>query len=213
MISRVQAELEALYDLQCESRAEAYVVDHATALDLGAAGHAEEELLVLEDARGLEVALYLSPALLARLAPHEGREAQVLEGPRLSDYCQLAEGVSHFLYLSHTADQARQVSLLELEAQAEVDKFALCVLLRWGEGVGPFAQRLWGRLFEQVDFRAHLSADERWRYEEANRLGRRYCANLLPAIRARRREVLVNELRYSYRLGAEAKLAYLARVH
>ena len=213
MISRVQAELEALYDLQCESRAEAYVVDQATALDLGAAGHAEEELLVLEDAQGLEVALYLSPALLARLAPHEGREAQALEGPRLSDYCQLAEGVSHFLYLAHTADQARRVSLLELEAQAEVDKFALCVLLRWGDGVGAFAQRLWGRLFEQVGFRTHLSADERWRYEEANRLGRRYCAHLLPAIRDRRREVLVNELRYSYRLGAQAKLAHLARVH
>jgi hypothetical protein len=44
----------------------------------------------------------------------------------------VAEGVSHFVYLS-SAMLERSVSLLELEAQAEVDKFAICGLLRWGE--------------------------------------------------------------------------------
>jgi hypothetical protein len=56
-----------------------------------------------------------------------------------------------------------------------------------------------------------LSGDERWRYVEANRLARRYCTRLLPAIRAGRLDALLSELRHAYRLGAEAKLAYFAR--
>jgi hypothetical protein len=56
-----------------------------------------------------------------------------------------------------------------------------------------------------------LSGEERWRYVEANRLAKRYCTRLLPAVRAGRLDALLSELRHAYRLGAEAKLAYFAR--
>ena len=103
------------------------------------------------------------------------------------------------------------MSLLELEAQAEVDKFAVCTLLEWGLNVGRWAGSLVGRLFEQVQLRPNLSEPERWRYTEANRLARSYCSRLLPMVRSGRMDQLLSELRHGYRLGAEAKLQYFGR--
>lgn len=214
LIGQVQEALESLYAVKSESRAEAFLVDRETALALGATGHAEEALLLSEDQDGLSVALYLDPGLLRRVTARGGwSPAGGHAGRALDDWCQVAEGVSHFLYLSWVADQERRVSLLELEAQAEVDKFALPVLTRWGEGVGHFAITLWSRLFQRPGYRAQLSPSERHRYAEANRLAGTYCARLLELVRERRRETLLNELRHGYRLGAEAKLHHLARRH
>jgi hypothetical protein len=98
--------------------------------------------------------------------------------------------------------------MLELEAQAEVDKFAVCTLLRWGA-----ARRhdLLGQLFDRVRLRETLSAAERWRYTESSRLARAYCSRLGRLVRGGGLEALLSELRHAYRLGAEAKLQYFAR--
>ena len=210
MIGRVQDHLEAIYGFTCEARAEVFVVDTEAAVQLGGTGRGEEELLVHEDGDALELALYLSPALLDRLKPYAaGPLGYMLDGD-LDGYCQVAEGVSHFLYVAHTAAHGRTVSLLELEAQAEVDKFAVCLLHRWGEGVGAWAEELLGRLFDRVSYRERLSPQERWRYEEANRLSRRFCTRLMGHVTGRRLDRLLGDLRYAYRLGAEAKLRHFA---
>ncbi|NOK04548.1 MULTISPECIES: hypothetical protein [Myxococcus] len=210
MIGRVQDHLEAIYGFTCEARAEVFVVDTEAAAQLGGTGRADEELLVHEAGDALELALYLSPALLDRLKPYESGPLGYVLDSDLAGYCQLAEGVSHFLYVAHTAAHGRTVSLLELEAQAEVDKFAVCLLLRWGEGVGAWAQELLQRLFDRVSYRKQLSIQERWRYEEANRLSRRFCSRLMGHVAARRLDRLLGDLRYAYRLGAEAKLRHFA---
>ncbi|HSP81419.1 MAG TPA: hypothetical protein VLQ93_23070 [Myxococcaceae bacterium] len=212
MVERVQAHLEAIYGIQCEARVEHFLVGSEAAPRLGATGRAEEELLVYEGEGELELALYLAPTLLRRLAPYEGGPVVSLLERELDGFCQLAEGVSHFLYVAHTAAHERTVSLLELEAQAEVDKFALCLLHRWGEGVEAWAEELLGRLFERVRYRERLSEEERWRYEEANRLSRNFCTGLMGHVTGRRLERLLSALRYAYRLGAEAKLRHFAQV-
>ena len=211
MVDRLQEHLEAIYGFTCEARAEAFVVDRESAVRLGATGRSEEELLVHEEGEDLEMALYLSPALLDRLKPYEaGPVGYMLDGD-LDGYCQVAEGVSHFLYVAHTATYGRTVSLLELEAQAEVDKFAVCLLHRWGEGVKAWADELLGRLFERVSYRPRLSPQERWRYEEANRLSHQFCQRLMGHVAGRRLDRLLSDLRYAYRLGAEAKLRHFAQ--
>ena len=159
MIGRIQDHLEAIYGITCQARAETFVVDTEAAVLLGSTGRSEEELLVAEgEGEGeLEMALYLAPSLLARLKHYEGAPVgNVLDGD-LDGYCQLAEGVSHFLYVAHTAAHGRALSLLELEVQAEVDKFAVCLLHRWGEGVGAWAEELLERLFQRVSYRERLS--------------------------------------------------------
>ena len=209
MLNALQDGLETLYGLRCEARAEDFLVTAEQALLLGGTGRAPEEMLVREGEDGMEVALYLSPELLEPLSRCEGDLPRVLEAMGLDGFCTLTEGVSHFMYLSRAFDLDRHVSLLELEAQAEVDKFAVCVLLRWSEQV--WARQLVQKLFDEVRYRPELSADERSRYVEANRLSRNYCQGLLGHVEGRRRDRFLSEIRYAYRLGAEAKLQHLAR--
>ena len=47
----------------------------------------------------------------------------------LADYCTALEGVSHFVYSTWGLERDMPVSLLELETQAEVDKYAITVFL------------------------------------------------------------------------------------
>lgn len=209
MLDTIQEHLEAIYGIRAEYRAKDFLVDGDAARRLGGSGRSREELLLSQGEEGLELALYVEPQLLARVTaaagPHGAMTADI------GDFCEVAEGVSHFLYVAHTARQERTVSLLELEAQAEVDKFAVCTLLEWGLNVGRWAGTLVGRLFEQVQFRPQLSEPERWRYSEANRLAKSYCERLLPMVRSGRMDRLLAELRHGYRLGAEAKLQYFGR--
>lgn len=208
MLDALQEQLEAIYGIRCEYRARDFLVDGEAARQLGGSGRVREELLVSEGADGLELALYVDPALLQRVATQAPHDALAED---LGGFCEVAEGVSHFVYLTRAASQARTVSMLELEAQAEVDKFAVCTLLGWGGSAGRWAAGLVHRLFERVSLHAHLGAAERWRYSEANRLAKTYCERLLPLVRAGRMDRLLAELRHAYRLGAEAKLQYFGR--
>src|SRR5262249_59072565 len=92
----------------------------------GAAGGApaEEELSAAEPADGgdeVRLSLYLDPALLTRLT-HEDPLVRLHAG-NVADWCTALEGVSHFLYLAWNAGHDKPVSLLELEMQAEGDKY------------------------------------------------------------------------------------------
>jgi len=211
MVEWIQDHLEAIYGIQCEHRVAEYLVDEVSARALGGTGRSSEELLIQEEDGELFLGLYLAGDLLqtvARFAPSLGR-AMLHE--ELSAYCQVAEGVSHFLYLTHSAMQGRKVSLLELETQAEIDKFASCLLQRWSDGGGEWAKELHGRLFQSVSYNPELSGEERRRYREANRVSGGYCLRLIRHVEARRMDRLLADLRYAYRLGADAKLTHLAR--
>ncbi|MFZ5470706.1 MAG: hypothetical protein ACOZIN_14840 [Myxococcota bacterium] len=210
MVGRVQDHLEAIYGYRCELRAAEYLVDEAAARALGGTGRAREELLVADDGEELGLALYLSKDLLERVRAYEEAPPDVVVSHDLPAYCEVAEGVSHFLYITFAAREERQVSLLELEAQAEVDKFVSCALARWNQNVSAWAKELLARMFEHVGYLPSLSADERHRYEEANRLAGQYCRQVTRLLASGRMDRLLAELRKSYRLGAKAKLAYLA---
>lgn len=207
MIELIQQHLESIYGIRCAHRATAFLVDAQAAVALGGTGRAREELLVLEEGDALEVALFVDPQVLEALDRHGAQQGQALEAD-LPAYLEAAEGVSHFLYLNHTVEAQRTVSMLELEAQAEVDKFAVCALLKW-RSPAAVAKGLISRLFERVGYHATLGPAERWRYQEANRLAKGFCRRLLPLVLERRLEHFLRELRRAYRLGAEAKLRYL----
>ena len=66
-------------------------------------------------------------AALANLERHD--PATRLDETNFADFCLAVEGVSHFIYVALRAADDRGVSQLELELQAEVDKFACCVLV------------------------------------------------------------------------------------
>ena len=169
----------------------------------------EEELLLAETADGAGVALYLDPALLRRL---EGADpVGALTEENLADYCTALEGVSHFVYSTWRLDRDLPVSLLELETQAEVDKYAATVFLVAHQQGGTYPSQVHPRLFDRVSFDARLEPDQYHRYRTAHRCAAQYCRRLERRFVQRgeaRIEALLRELRKFYRLGAAAKLRH-----
>ena len=176
---------------------------------------AEEELLLAEttDAGGAKcagVALYLDPQLLRRLEQADPERA--LTENNLADYCTALEGVSHFVYSTWRLDRDLPVSLLELETQAEVDKYAVTVfLLALQQGSTSYPAQVHTRLFDRVRFDARLRPEQVERYRTAHRCAAHYCRRLERRFVNRgvaRIEALVRELRRFYRLTHAAKLRH-----
>lgn len=161
---------------------------------------AREQVFVCEDDGELNLSLYLDADVLAALG---GGAAPRRAG--LDDYCLALEGVSHFLYLVWYASHARAVTLLEMELQAEIDKF---VMLRGIQNGDPEVL-LW-RLFGNTRWLPGLQAQELDRYREASRLAERYCRALdRRFIRAGSRNDLLSELRTFYRRSRDDKLNHI----
>src|SRR6202453_2366534 len=169
----------------------------------------EEELLLAETPDGAGVALYLEPSVLRRL---EGADpVGALNESNLADYCTALEGVSHFVYSTWRLHRDSPVSLLELETQAEVDKYAVTVFLLADQQGGGYHEQVHARLFDRVSFDVRLEPDQYHRYRMAHRCAAHYCRRLEHRFVRRgeaRIEALVRELRRFYRLGSTAKLRH-----
>jgi hypothetical protein len=170
----------------------------------------DEELLLAETPDGVGVALYLDPDVLRRLEAADPHHA--LTENNLGDYCTALEGVSHFVYSTWRLDRDSPVSLLELETQAEVDKYAVTVfLLAHQQGGESYPAQVHARLFDRVRFDARLNPDQYERYRTAHALAANYCRRLERRFVNRgeaRIEALVRELRGFYRLRHAAKLRH-----
>jgi hypothetical protein len=213
LLREMQAMLAGLYDAPAEHDVHDYLITdaaHAAALQ-GAAGRpaTDEQLLVTEDEEGLGLSLYLDRAVLERLL--ERCPLRELSEDNLADYCTALEGVSHFHYLVWNAAHARPVSLLDLELQAEVDKYASALRLLLAQRGGKFPGELFERLFDRASFLPTLTPEQRARYEEAHRYAARFCRRLEERFLRRRQarpEAMVAQLRAFYRLGRHAKLRH-----
>lgn len=210
MLARIQRLLAELNDVSSAPDVGAFVCGRdllAEVTDEEAAGRGEV-LLVMEDEEGVHVGLYLDPDVLESLAAEQVDFGAI----------QLAtEGVSHFLYLSFRADNDERVSQLELELQAEVDKYAAGLLDEGlgalaGNGVGLIRARsraLRESLFERARFIDAPDTQEGERYRIAHRAAARYAARLEARyVDQGRLDELTVELRRFYRMGARQKLEH-----
>jgi len=209
----LQSLLGRLYDVELNYDIYDFLVTDRGALPEVApaltASDIEEELLLAETPDGAGVSLYLDPGLLRRL---EGADpVGALTETNLADYCTALEGVSHFVYSTWRLDRDLPVSLLELETQAEVDKYAVTVFLLADQQGGGYPVQVHARLFDRVSFDARLEPDQYHRYRTAHRCAAHYCRRLEHRFVSRgvaRIEALVRELRKFYRLGSTAKLRH-----
>jgi hypothetical protein len=137
------------------------------------------------------------------------REAMAPSGPlHLDTTCQVVEGVSHFVLVADRARRELSTTQLELELQAEIDKFVVLALSR-ARPLGPHElSRLHGRLFHGVRFVDRADSEDGERYRIANRLGARFTRRLERDYMSRSRFVELREaLRRFYRAGPTAKIA------
>jgi len=210
LLGQLQSLLSDLYALEMSYDVNDFLItDERVADALDAEGRCiEEKLLISEhDEETAGVSLYLKAELLERLQRND--PSHRLDGENLSDFWTALEGISHFLYYAFNADMDKSVTLLEMELQAEVDKFvATSVLLRQqGSGFPPGLHRL---LFSQSEFDEQLSPDERVRYEDANRYAGKYCRTLISRLSLGRiGNDMRAELRRFYRLSQPAKIQHI----
>jgi hypothetical protein len=205
----LQRGLEALYRVQTGLDVDAFMVGEETrqeALEGGTPRRPREQLLVSQSAGELSLALFLDRAALANLDRHDPGVG--LSEANFWDFCLAVEGVSHFIYVALCAASDRSVSALELELQAEVDKFVSCTLLSGEHDSGALRERL----YEEVSLADDLDQDERARYQTANDEAHRYARSLdRRFIRKGHLGGMLAELRRFYRLSLPDKLHHIAQ--
>jgi len=209
LLGSMQVQLGQLYDVDVQQDVRDYLVTDRVllaALTAGQQGRSpEEQLIVVEGEGNLDVALYLDHGVLERLAAADPRDG--ISGANLADFWTVLEGVSHFHYLAWNAAFDKPVTLLELEMQAEVDKYVSTRLLLQAQPQASLGAPLLQRLFDEPGLDPALDPEEIDRYQAASTLAGRYCASLegrYPG--ATFPQELLRELRTFYRLPQSAKI-------
>lgn len=134
----------------------------------GSAGH-RETLVLRQTDEELEIALVL---------PDMSDPGELAAAQEPSDtWLQLVEGVSHFVYVAERARTELPATKLELELQAEVDKFVLLAFA--GEPLSlQRARALHRKLYHAVRYLHPEDSEDGARYRLANDLAARFVTRL-----------------------------------
>ncbi len=166
----------------------------------------DESLLVAQDDEGLKLSLFLDGEMLSRL--ETAGPIACLGSELLDDWWKVIEGISHFNCVAWKASQDRTVTFLELELQAEIDKFVSTMFLAMEQSNSELMASLHGRLFEGVSFHNDLNDEELERYRSANSYASRYCQALRQEL-IDDHQLAKSELRHFYRLQSPEKFSHI----
>jgi hypothetical protein len=190
--ARIQARLRRAYAIEEAPPVDAFIVE---------VGDPARETVRVREGSGeilVEVAL--------------PRSALVSPSPTLDELCQVVEGVSHFLHLAERARRELPTTQLELEIQAEVDKYVILVLgdvLRAGDAAfDPVRSRtMRSRLFERVVFIHADGSEHGQRYRVANDVAARVAHGIeRQIVRSGRADAAWAFLRRFYAAGQREKM-------
>jgi len=218
LLKRLQDLIGGIYDVSVAHNVYDFLVTDRACLPACAQGRSptDEELIVAQPEEGagdeIAMALYLDPQLLARL--EDADPMQSLHHGNVADYWTALEGVSHFLYLAWNAGHDKPVSLLELEMQAEVDKYVASFWLMRQQFPRHFPAELLRLLFERTRIDPQLAAGRVGLYRAASGYAERFCRRLersLRRARGRSQGEVLAELRRFYRLSNARKVAHIER--
>lgn len=207
----LQEMLASINDAPVSQRVTDFLIDDARVcgalLGRQLAADEDEQVLICETDTGPALSVYIDERVTADL--RENNPLHCLSDANLAAFCTAVEGISHFQYLIWCLEHARQVSLLELELQAEVDKYSVATCLLMRQARGEFHRGLHRRLFSQVGFLATLDTQGRQRYSEANRGAANFCRRndeRFLSCRQPRVERWLGELRNLFRCGHHHKM-------
>lgn len=210
VLRALQGGLESMYRVETDLDVCDFLVDGDERAALRVERAPREQLLIRRDDDGLQLGLFVDERTLENLAMRDPRRR--LDAQNLQDFLLAVEGVSHFVYLVHRARQERPVSAVELELQAEVDKYLVALLVSWNQ-TGEPPTDLRERLFANIRFAGDLSREERERYELANSAADEYAASLEQRfVRTRAVDDMLGEVRRFYRKGLAEKLEYITQL-
>jgi hypothetical protein len=217
ILKRLQDFIGDIYDVSIAHDVYDFLVTDRQHLPAAARtnGPTDEELIVAQPEEGdgeIAMSLYLDPRLLERLDRADPMER--LHDGNVADYLTALEGVSHFVYLAWNAGHDKPVSLLELEMQAEVDKYVGSYWLMRRQLPDRFPAELLRLLFERTRIDPELAAGREGMYREASRYAEMFCRRLERSLRGARdssQAEVLTELRRFYRLTNARKVAHIQR--
>lgn len=208
LLSNMQNNLEEIYEVSVPQDIIDFVITDKRFAELISNNpvdkDSQEQLLIATDDDCLDISLYLDNDLVNRLGnlyPSQHSDKQDLH-----DFWIALEGVSHFLYLTWNAGYDRPVSQLELELQAEVDKFVSVTTAISSNNDVATLQTIWSMLFASPTFKSNLEQENLLRYQKANAYASQYCQNLM-AMQNKSTGSVQNELRRFYRLNQRDKIS------
>ena len=208
LLSTIQQNLESIYEISVPQNIHDFLITDKRLAEILTNKSIEEDsleqLLVSTCDDCLDISLYLDCDLVKGIG--NSYPSHHSDKNDLHDFWVALEGVSHFLYLVWNATYDRPVSRLELELQAEVDKFVSTTAVIGLEKDTAFMQEIWSLLFSQPKFKERLEKDNLQRYQKANAYASQYCLNLM-GMKNQTTKSLHNELRRFYRLNQHAKIS------
>lgn len=212
MLDKLQQQLEQVYEVDTSLQVSHFLItdpELADKYDTSENPRAvQEKLLLSQNDEHLDVALYLSDDIINHLEEHNPLES--LHEGNLHQFWVALEGISHFIYLTWNAQHDREISLFELELQAEVDKFIMAILLFSQQQDMTQPRHVLSKLFIKLQFDSALNEHELARYTMANQYAYRYCEKLLGLLSVRYDDQqLFNDIRRFYRLTHHYKLRYI----
>lgn len=213
-LSKLELLLIGIYDLRIDCRVEDILVTDRQALPSSCQDvPGDEQLFVTTVDDELCMSLFLDPEVLDRLQSHDPNDE--LDQRNVADCWTALEGISHFLCVAHHAGHDRQVSLLTLELQAEIDKYIASFLLLHRRDPHRFPSELHSLLFRRARIDPRLAAGRESLYRRASRYAARFCARLEPRLRALCRsgdQSWQADLKRFYRLTDFGKLRHIERL-
>jgi hypothetical protein len=197
LATHVQEVLERVYHLD-------RVADVGDYLQGAEAG--EREALFMRESQDGALEVMLRLPRLGSLAPVVADLKPDVADARLDALCQIIEGVSHFVYVVERVRVSRGTTQLELEVQAEVDKWVVLA----GSIHGFDAQQsaaLRSRLYENVSFEHDGESELGQRYRVANDTAHGFIRKLEgDYVRPARYSEMRAQLRRFFHVGQEEKL-------
>ena len=213
ILRQIQDLIGGIYDVSIAHDVYDFLVTDRARLPAGARpGPTDEQLVVASESDAVGVSLYLDPALLERL--QRADPIRALHQGNVADYWTALEGVSHFMYVAWNAGHDKPVSLLELELQAEIDKYVASYWLLRRQFPQRFPAELLRLLFERTRIDPSLAGSRAELYRRASGYAERFCRRLERTLRASgidSEQQALAELRRFYRLTDARKLAHIER--
>jgi len=211
MLASILRHIDRVYVLDLNVDIRDFLVSRETCARLGADPSRGSVLVNEVGDEEIELGLYLGEEDLERLT-----EVDLSSSPMSASSFEVLllaiEEVSHFAYLAFSASRVKRVTELELELQAEVDKYITFTLLHASSNRGRVPKDLLDRVFSDFDVRPDLDSERRERYIAASSLASRYCSYVVQSALESGSGLapLLAELRSFYRLSQRGKIV---RIH
>jgi len=217
LLKRIQQQFEKIYYLPQDLSIENFLINQEMLERLKERQHTLSSslnrkglMLLFPEGDELRLAVYLHDQVIDNLNTHNPFLG--LNDKNIHAFCIMVEEVSHFLYTTWKARHGIQITKLELELQAEVDKFIICTLYCLNHEARINSLSLKEFLFETFSLEKDLPLESKNRYSTATKLALHYCHFLENRfIKKAHFSQMLEETRGFYRLGQSGKISHINR--